>query len=320
MIETYKKAVDLRLNRSLGNRSPAMVYEPIHYALSAGGKRLRAVLTLLACEAVGGSWKTALDAAVAIEMLHNFTLVHDDIMDKSPLRRGKPAVHRKWDLNTAVLSGDEMVACAYRELLLTPSKRKLEIAKVFTQAFIEVCEGQGYDIEFETRNSVSIKDYLMMIGKKTAYVISAATEMGALAGNGTPKQISALRSFGRHLGMAFQLQDDYLDIHGTTKQLGKAIGGDIAEGKKTFLYISALARLKGTDLREFKTIIRKRSKTARDIQRVHELYKRGGILDAARKEIRRNTVRSLRDLDSLPAGRARAALGWIAGQLADRNS
>ena len=320
LLRRYKAAVDSRLRAVSGAREPKAVYEPFRYALLSGGKRLRAVIVLLACEAAGGKWKSALDAAAAIEMLHNFTLVHDDIMDDSVLRRGKPTVHAKWDVTTAVLSGDEMIARAYGVLLRTSTSRSNEIARVFTNAFVEVCEGQGFDIEFERRPGVTVDDYLMMIGKKTAFLFSAAAEIGALIGNATARRTSALRSYGAHLGIAFQLQDDLLDVDGTREEFGKTIGGDIEQGKKTFLLLSALERLKGAELKEMKTILHRNGTPKISVERAREIYSRAGIFDSARKEILRNTHHARKALASLPATPARAALGWLADRLADRNS
>jgi len=200
---------------------------------------------MISCEAVGGNPADALHAAAAMELLHNFTLVHDDIMDHASLRRNRATVHERWDTNTAILAGDEMIALAYRTLLQTKSSRVRDIARVFTEAFVEVCEGQGIDKEFECRNAVTMNEYITMIKKKTARVISAAAEIGGYAGGGSAAQIRALRNYGEQIGIAFQMNDDLLDIMGDSATIGKSIGGDIAEGKKTFLLMHALAHTTG---------------------------------------------------------------------------
>ena len=229
----------LRLFLRASRLKSRAVAVPVHYVFANGGKRIRPVLLLLACKTVGGRVRDALPAAVAIELLHNFTLVHDDIMDKATSRRGRPTVHTKWDQSTAILVGDELMALAYRSLLQTKSARLHAIADTFTQAFVEVCEGQGLDKEFETQRRVSLPRYLTMIEQKTAKVISAAAEIGALVGRGTVRQVTALQRYGLHLGRAFQVQDDLLDVVADEAKFGKTVGRDIVSGKKTYLLIRA---------------------------------------------------------------------------------
>ena len=192
LVKKYKILVDKKLDTVSDSRSPKYVYVPVRYAMSSGGKRLRAVLVMLACESVGGNSRSALDAAVAVELLHNFTLVHDDVMDNADLRRGKPTVKKKWNTDVAILAGDQIVAQAYESLLKTRTTRLPEVLDVFTRAFTEVCEGQGLDKEFEQRRSVTVNDYLHMIEKKTARMISAAVEIGALVGGGSPREVKRL--------------------------------------------------------------------------------------------------------------------------------
>ncbi len=286
--------------------------------MSSGGKRLRAVLAMIACETVGGSPRIAAHGAAAIEILHNFTLVHDDVMDSAPLRRNRMTVHQRWDTNTAILAGDEMIAIAYRVLLASGAPALPEILKTFTRAFIEVCEGQGLDKEFESRNDVTVREYCSMIGKKTARVIAASAEIGGLAGNATEKQRAALRSYGECLGMAFQMNDDLLDIVGDPRAFGKAIGGDIAEGKKTLLLLRAIERSKGSN-REFLRSLRAGLKIRRStITRVRRLYATTGSIDETRIGISRMTAKAQRALSSLPDNRGRAMLSWLADELLDR--
>ncbi len=303
------------LSGLIPRRTPATVYEPMRYVIAAGGKRLRAALALLACEAVGGKPRQALPAAAAIELLHNFTLVHDDVMDHANMRRGRPTVHTRWDENTAILAGDEMTAYAYHALLGSAPDALPELLRVFTGAFIDVCEGQGLDKEFESRMSVTLPEYLGMIRKKTACVIGAAAELGAIAGNGERRERSALRKFGEQLGLAFQIQDDLLDIAGTVKELGKPIGGDIVERKKTFLFLSALERGSAADRALLRSAVPAGRRRAAHIRRVKALYERRGVLDASAREILRRTDRARRALAPLSPSPAKLMLLHLADQL-----
>ncbi len=318
--ERYRNAIELRLALLSKKRAPASVYEPVRYVLASGGKRVRAVLVLLGCEAVGGKASQALDAAAAIELLHNFTLIHDDVMDHAPLRRGRATIHTKWDGNIAILSGDQMAGMAYDALLRTKSARLPEACAVLTDAFMQVCEGQAYDKEFECRDTVTRDEYMMMIGTKTGRVISAAAELGGIIGGGNRRQAAALRKFGEYLGRAFQIQDDLLDIAGSEKTLGKVIGGDITEGKKTYWLVEALGRTDGSDRRLLLSIKPNGGLNRATIRRVREIYQQCGALEAARDAIRVETQRAEKALSSLPSTRARAMLAWLSGQLLGRQS
>lgn len=314
----YRKTIDRRLSRYSKTVRPGTVYDPIRYILSSGGKRIRPVLTLLSCEAVGGNLHEALDAAAALEMLHNFTLIHDDVMDHAPVRRGKPTIHRKWDENVAILSGDALAAQAYRIILRSRQHLK-EILDVFNDAFITVCEGQGFDKEFELRNDITISRYIMMIRKKTGRMISASTEIGALIGGGTAREVKGLRRFGEHLGTAFQIQDDLLDITGTPEKFGKTIGGDVKEGKRTYLLLRALECTRGAERRFLASLAPGSRITQADIRRVRGIYVRTGVLDDARNEMERRTHQAMHSLGFLRPSRARSVLMWIADQLLRRN-
>ncbi|WP_207534244.1 polyprenyl synthetase family protein [Desertivirga arenae] len=220
--------------------SPSELYEPIRYIMSLGGKRLRPALLLMACNLFDGSVLKALDPAVAIEAFHNFTLMHDDIMDKAPLRRGKPTVHAKWNDSIAILSGDVMLVKAY-ELLMSVDDRILrEVLRIFNQTATGVCEGQQIDMNFEGLDGVTIAEYLEMIRLKTAVLLAGSLKIGALIGNAAKEQAELLYDFGENLGLAFQLQDDILDVYGDPHKFGKQVGGDIISNKKTFLLIKAL--------------------------------------------------------------------------------
>ncbi len=289
------------------------------YVLSSGGKRVRPVLVLLACETVSGQSKRALPAAGAIEILHNFTLVHDDVMDNARLRRGRPTIHTKWDANTAILAGDQMAACAYFMLMRCDSPRIREVVNVFTRAFNEVCEGQGLDLEFESRFRVRLPEYLRMIARKTGRVIASSTEMGALIGGGTPRQVEALRKFGEYLGLAFQIKDDLLDVTGSEREFGKKIGGDIVEGKKTFLLLRAYERARGHDRNLLRRVMRHHPPRRNGVTTVRRIYSDLGILDEAESMIQRCTQRAERELDKLPARQSRDMLAWLSEQLRTRS-
>jgi geranylgeranyl diphosphate synthase type II len=316
----YKNRIEQQIKSSIDSREPVSVYAPIRYILGSGGKRFRAVLTLLSCEAVGGTAAQALNAGAAIEILHNFTLVHDDVMDHADLRRGKPTVHNKWDENTAILAGDEMIAQAYRVLLRTSSPRLKKILDVYTDALVQVCEGQGFDKEFEAQRTVGLEDYFEMISKKTGRVIAAAAEMGALIGGGTTQQVIALRKFGECIGIAFQVMDDLLDIVGKTDEFGKKIGGDIREGKKTYLLLKALEQTRGYERKILRSIVPGNKFTQSQIGQVRVIYQRIGVFDSARNEIARSTSKAQRELKKLPAGRASSVLFRLAEQLLERSS
>jgi geranylgeranyl diphosphate synthase type II len=209
--------------------------------MEGGGKRIRPVLLLMACNAFSESIEHAMPCAGAIEMFHTFTLLHDDIMDNAEMRRGKAAVHKHWNSNTAILSGDAMVICSYRLLQQAPPELLPAVMSEFNKLAIEVCEGQQYDIDFESREDVGLDEYMDMIRLKTAVLIGGAVKIGGILGRAGERNCELLYRFGIELGMAFQLQDDYLDTYGTPETLGKNIGGDIADSKKTFLTITALA-------------------------------------------------------------------------------
>lgn len=224
----------------IGQTQPVNLYQPIEYTLHMGGKRLRPVMLLMACDLFGGDVNKALQAALAVEVFHNFTLLHDDIMDKAEIRRNQPAVHKKYNENVAILSGDAMSIMAYQYLLKTEHPAIQQVAQLFSRTAMEVCEGQQYDMDFESQANVSINDYLEMIRLKTAVLIAGAMKMGALLGEAPDADAERLYRFGINLGLAFQLQDDLLDVFADEAKFGKKIGGDILSNKKTFLLLKAL--------------------------------------------------------------------------------
>jgi geranylgeranyl diphosphate synthase type II len=221
-------------------KEPKNLYEPIHYILQLGGKRMRPILTLMSAEVFDTDYTKALPAALAVEVFHNFSLVHDDIMDDAPLRRGSVTVHEKWNINTGILSGDAMLILAYQYFEQYEPAIFRSLAKLFSKTALEVCEGQQYDVDFETRNDVTIPEYLKMIEYKTAVLVAAAMKMGAIISETTEENANLIYDFGLNLGLAFQLQDDYLDAFGDPETFGKQVGGDIIENKKTYLYLKAM--------------------------------------------------------------------------------
>ncbi len=236
----YQQAFVEYLNEFVQVKEPKSLYDPINYILQLGGKRLRPVLTLMAAEIFECDYTKALNAALSIEVFHNFSLVHDDIMDDAPLRRGQETVHEKWDVNTGILSGDAMLIMAYQLFENYEPTTFQALARLFSKTALQVCEGQQYDVDFESRDDVSISEYLKMIEYKTAVLVGAAMEMGAIVANASEEDKTNIYEFGKNLGIAFQLQDDYLDAFGNPETFGKQVGGDIIENKKTYLYLKAL--------------------------------------------------------------------------------
>jgi len=223
-------------------QEPQNLYEPFDYIMHLGGKRMRPILTLLAYQMFANDDKLPLNIAMAIEVFHNFSLVHDDVMDEAPLRRGKTTVHQKYNVNTAILSGDLMLVKAYEYLGKTEEKHLPKILKIFTKTAAEVCDGQQYDMDFEERSDVKIEEYLKMIELKTSVLVGAALQMGAIAGGASDEDAANLYSFGKNIGIAFQLQDDILDTFGNVEKFGKKVGGDIVQNKKTILILKTLEK------------------------------------------------------------------------------
>ncbi len=247
-LENIHDLIKCRISKLDILKNPVELYEPIHYTLNLGGKRLRPALCLLACDLFDGNVKNAVDAAIGIEIFHNFTLIHDDIMDRAPIRRGKPTVFKKWNLNTAILSGDTMMAMAYEYLLKTPEQARNKVLSIFNTTAIQVCEGQQYDMNFETQLNVTIPDYINMIRLKTAVLLAASLKIGALIGGASIEEAEHLYHFGENIGIAFQLKDDLLDAYAEEEKFGKKQGGDIVANKKTFLTLQAFELAKDKNL------------------------------------------------------------------------
>lgn len=281
-------------------KEPNTLYEPMLYMLHLGGKRLRPMMVLMASEIFGGTYQKALNAALAIEMFHNFSLIHDDIMDDAPLRRGKTTVHEKWDINTAILSGDGMLINAYRLFENYEDAMFKKLARLFTDTAIKVCEGQQYDVDFESREVVTHEEYLKMIECKTAVLVGAALEMGAIVAGASTDNTEKIYEFGRLIGIAFQLQDDYLDAFGDPKSFGKQIGGDIIENKKTFLYISAMAQSSKREARQLEHLYAlEPNDPSEKIKTIVHIFEDSGAAAATRKEIEKYTKMAFEVLEAI---------------------
>ncbi len=309
----YLSKVEEKLEKTVKDKVPSSLYEPFHYLITGGGKRIRPVLTMLSCGAVGGNPLDALDAGVAIEILHNFTLVHDDIMDKSPIRRNRPTVHIKWNEASAILTGDVMVGYAYS---LLPSAaehpRSDEIIKTFTRGLIEVCEGQAFDMNFNENVCVSFDDYLLMIDKKTAKIIETSALIGGHFGNAKKEELEALKSYAHAVGIAFQIQDDLLDLTAEQDELGKTIGQDIVEGKKTFLIIKAIEAVQNEEdkalLNEF---LAHRGLSSDKVPVMKKMLNRLGVIKEARNEADKYFSIAKKHLEKLPGNQSTQMLGWL---------
>ncbi len=279
---------------------PKNLYEPIDYILQLGGKRIRPILTLMAADIFSNDYKKALPAALAVEVFHNFTLVHDDIMDDAPLRRGKATVHEKWNINTGILSGDAMLILAYQYFENYKPIIFQQLAKLFSKTALEVCDGQQLDIDFETRNDVTIEEYIKMIGLKTSVLVAAALKMGAIVAETNEENGNLIYDYGLNLGIAFQLQDDYLDTFGNPATFGKQIGGDIIENKKTYLYLKALEVSNNKDKEHLLTLYNKKLKeNTSKIEEVTAIFKRNNIPELVREQIELYTQKSFEALTLL---------------------
>jgi geranylgeranyl diphosphate synthase type II len=271
--------ISSRLDQINWKKEPQKLYEPIEYVLSFGGKRIRPALALMACNLFSDDVQPAVNAAIGLEIFHNFTLLHDDIMDRADIRRGKPTVNKKWDDNTAILSGDVMQITAYQFITQTPTIFLKPVLELFSQTAAEICEGQQFDLDFEKQKEVSVEEYLEMIRLKTAVLLGCALKCGALIGGSNEEDAQLLYDFGINIGMAFQLKDDLLDVYGDETTFGKKIGGDILSNKKTYLLIHALKLAEGnmaSELRKWIEISDQKF-TEKKIQAVTSIYNRLNI-------------------------------------------
>lgn len=299
-IAAYQKQFLDFLNNKKWPSNPERLYAPITYILGLGGKRLRPVLTLMGANAFGQQTTPALPAALAVELFHNFTLLHDDIMDDAPLRRGKPTVHTKWDNNLAILSGDAVLIAAYQALEAYEESLYSQLTRVLSKTAIEVCEGQQYDMDFEKRTNVSEGEYLHMIKLKTAVLVGCALKMGALIAGASLKQSEEIYQIGESIGLAFQIQDDYLDAFGDPKSFGKQVGGDIIENKKTMLYYLAIELGTDAQKKELITLFSTRPQSPVDkIKTSCEIFYKTGAQEACRAKVNYYTNQALDQLKAL---------------------
>ena len=315
-------------------REPKGLYAPIAYTLAAGGKRVRPQLAMIGSQLFGGKDEEVLPAALALEVFHNFTLLHDDVMDKAEVRRGRPTVHIQWNENTAILSGDQMMIEAYTLLSQVPERALVRALQLFNKMATEICEGQQYDVDFEQKSDVTIEEYLMMIRLKTSVLLANALQIGAYIAGASEEEQQAVYQFGINIGLAFQIQDDILDVWGDPKTFGKAVGGDIACNKKTFVYLEAMRprddEAKGERL-EAKGERREAREELEDwynqvpddnkekIARVKEIFEQLGVREACEQVVRDYTQRALDILETLPQNEASEELRKLAEKLLVRN-
>lgn len=300
---------------------PYGLYEPIEYTLAAGGKRVRPQLAMIACELFGGKAEEIAPAAMALEVFHNFTLLHDDVMDHAEVRRGRPTVHVKWNENTAILSGDQMLIEAYKLLSGVPADKLSTILQLFNKMATEICEGQQYDVDFESQEQVTLEEYLKMIRLKTAVLLATALKIGSYIAGASIEQQDMLYEFGINIGLAFQIQDDILDVWGNPETFGKAVGGDISCNKKTFVALTAMQLADYATRQELKQWF---SQTLTDntekIAAVKALYKQVGTRTKCEEAVEQYTTQALHLLSLLPQNQATEQLRQLANKLNARKN
>lgn len=317
--QQYHQRINQALGECFGATTPETLYAPARYILEGKGKRIRPFLTMLASEAVSGDADRALKVALAVEVLHNFTLVHDDIMDEADLRHNRPTVHRKWNPNAAILTGDMMIAYAYELALQAESRRRCELIHILNDANITICEGQALDMELEEKKDATIADYLDMISKKTGRLISAALEAGGVVADATPEQLRSLVLFGEKIGRAFQIQDDYLDIMAEEGKSGKMAGGDVINGKKTYLLLRSLELTEGEDHALLHSVYMNKGIGRERVPDVKAVFERCGVLRETAGLINRDTEEALEALEALPNAAGRDYLRGFANILMKRD-
>jgi geranylgeranyl diphosphate synthase, type II len=294
--------VEEAIKKNAFKKQPQSLYDPINYTLSLGGKRIRPGLLLLANDLFNGKVEKAMNAALAIEIFHNFTLVHDDIMDNAPIRRGKPTVFKKWDVNTAILSGDVMLVEAYQLLAAYDAAVLPELLKLFNKIAVEVCEGQQYDMLFEKAADVTIDDYLKMIELKTAVLLGASLKMGAIIAGASKSDAKHFYEFGKNIGVAFQLMDDILDVYGNPEKFGKQVGGDILANKKTYLLLKTMELANGALRKELEFCLNSKTLSPENkITRVKSIYNQLKIKEKSIDEMNHFYNTAIAHLDSIEA-------------------
>lgn len=317
-VESLRALVNEALPALVADAGPDVLYDPVRYVLDGGGKRIRPVLLLLAAEAFGVERERALPAALAVEVFHNFTLVHDDIMDNADERRGRSTVHVRWDQGTAILTGDMLMALSYDLLSQVETPNVQKMLDVYHSMVERLCKGQALDKAFEAQSDTSVTDYLRMIDCKTGALLEAAFELGGLIGDATPAHRTALRKIGRRVGRAFQIQDDLLDLTADSAQWGKAVGGDLMEGKKTFLLLRTLERADGANYAWFARIIEENGLPPDDIPEARARMKRLGIFDEARAAVEEYTEGAKQQLAALPEQPSVETMRWLIDRMQAR--
>jgi len=308
-IQQYQEFIADYIQNQQLLKEPRNLYEPIDYIIGLAGKRIRPVLTLMAAEVFDADYNQALPAAMAVEMFHNFSLVHDDIMDAAPLRRGNETVHEKWNLNTGILSGDAMLILAYQYFEQYEPQTFRSLAKLFSKTALEVCEGQQWDVDFENRDDVTISEYLKMIEYKTAVLVAAAMKMGAIIAKTSEANCQAIYDFGLNLGIAFQLQDDYLDAFGNPETFGKQVGGDIIENKKTYLYLKAIEFAGQNQIEQLLHLysIQPKDNTEK-IDSIKEIFEESSAAAITQQAIKEYTFKAFETLENMQVSEEKKAI------------
>jgi len=301
LFQILNKAIENQQS-SLNSSSPKEMYEPMSYIVGLGGKRVRPLLTLIGCDIFDSNPNEAIHAALAVELFHNFSLIHDDILDNAPLRRGNTTVHEKWNHNIALLSGDGMMVKAFEVLAKSNSIHVAKLLTLFSKTGLEVCEGQQYDMNFETQEHVSVEDYIHMITYKTAVLLGCSLQMGAICANASEENQKHLYEFGKHVGIAFQILDDVLDVYADDEKFGKQVGGDIISNKKTFMLLDAFELANDTQTKELNHLLYSKEISNSDkVKQVTALYNTLGVKELAIKEANKHTDIALKHLDELNA-------------------
>lgn len=313
-----RKLIDDKIRDLFQGGNPDELYQAMRYPIDSGGKRIRPLMLALCCQAVGGSVESCTDAALAVELLHTFTLVHDDIMDQDALRRGRPTVHVKWDEPTAILAGDGLVTLAFHSLAQTDHPRLKEIFQIFTRGLLELCEGQALDKAFESRSVVTLDEYLDMIDKKTARLIEVSCVIGAVIGNGSDMERQAIHRYAHNLGRAFQIQDDLLDLTSEETVSGKPVGSDLIQRKKTMLTILFLEKASDVQISRFHTMWNQQPLSKKEIREIRILFQEARILIEIRNRIDALLDEAAKALSVLRPSEHRDALNTLVTRLKDR--
>lgn len=301
LVQVLNTAIEAQ-QAALSKSQPQEMYEPMAYILGLGGKRVRPLLTLVGCDLFDANASLATHAALSVELFHNFSLIHDDILDNAPLRRGNTTVHEKWNQNIAILSGDGMMVKAYEELAKSNSQHILQLLPLFSKTALEVCEGQQFDMNFETQNNVSVQDYIHMITYKTAVLLGCSLQMGSICANATAENQQHVYEFGKHVGIAFQILDDVLDVYADDQKFGKQVGGDIISNKKTFLLLKAFELANPQQTTELTTLLNDKTISQSDkVKGVTTIYDALNIKQISITEANSHTDIALRHLTEVKA-------------------